>query len=176
MSFRFWPKLRLRVSCVSVRVVCVRECCKCVRTYVYVPLHSCTRCVAVRVCVGVPLGDRRTPPWRTLICCVVRIRHENVRACIARKRARAHALASYSSWVFLFGVCRKTEFFCSLSRWNVLLSFSTIFTTSMQTSLSANDRDVPSRHVSVCRLVRNLGQQWINPKLLVSKANLVKRR
>lgn len=46
----------------------------------------------------------------------------------------------------------------------------------LRQSLSANDRDVPPRHVSVCRLVRNLGQQWINPKLLVSKANLVKRR
>lgn len=36
--------------------------------------------------------------------------------------------------------------------------FERVFSILRQ-SLSANDRDVPPRHVSVCRLVRNLGQQ-----------------
>lgn len=170
MSFRFWPKLRVTVSGVKCAASCVLcTVCACVSVCVSPPLRS--RCVVVRVCVGVPLGDRVV---RRLDEHLSVVWPESVMETRPRSwpRPREPFELSFSFWCL-----PKNEIsFCSLPRGNVPLS-SPSFPSEDGRTTSGTTGTWPRATSLVCRLVRNLGQQWIfDPKLLVSKANLLKRR
>lgn len=121
-------------------------------------------CVVVRVCVGCAARRLMGPsPCRALNCCVVRWRTGTTPR--AGCRASTFPPATRAEFYpFLFGVCRKMEFFSLyVARGNARLPSA--FEATRERSLNEFPRSakrsagVPPRRVSVCRLVRNLGQQ-----------------
>lgn len=182
--FRFWPKLRVRVPGVSVRVVCVPACVVrvCVRMCSLPYTFVCTACRCTRVCgCAARRSNLRRLDEHLLLC------GSNQPRKISRARqkctsARFLPPAVRAEFLLFLEFAEKRNFFFALRRGGTSDSRRQRSRRrhesagSVRFATSDDRRDVSPRHVSVCRLVRNLGLQSINPKLLVSKANLEKRR
>lgn len=136
--------------------------CVCPSTFVYT-VCRCTRvcgCAARRPTYAALTNTYLLcgPNWPRKRSCM-----HDTKVC-TRVRSRELFKLSFSFWclpkngIFLLSVAMKRPAFVLHAFHDIHADFERVFSILRQ-SLSANDRDVPPRHVSVCRLVRNLGQQ-----------------